>query len=95
MTWNTIIHPGTGAKLSLEQHKKRAEHWVIVKGIALITCGDKVFKLRENESTFIPKGETHRLENKEKFPLVIIEIQTGSYLGEDDITRIEDDYQRS
>ena len=85
-----LVNPG--AKLSLQQHKKRAEHWVIVKGIALITCGDKVFKLRENESTYIPKGETHRLENHEKAPLEIIEIQTGSYLGEDDIIRLEDDY---
>ena len=87
-----LVNPA--AKLSLQQHKKRAEHWVIVKGIALITCGDKVFKLRENESTFIPKGQTHRLENHEKVPLVIIEIQTGSYLGEDDIIRLEDDYKR-
>ena len=88
-----LVNPG--AKLSLQQHKKRAEHWVIVKGIALITCGDKVFKLRENESTYIPKGETHRIENHEKAPLEIIEIQTGSYLGEDDIIRLEDDYQRN
>ena len=81
-------------RLSLQSHYKRSEHWVIVKGIALITCGDKVFKLRENESTYIPKGETHRIENHEKAPLEIIEIQTGSYLGEDDIIRLEDDYQR-
>jgi mannose-1-phosphate guanylyltransferase len=88
-----LVNPG--AKLSLQQHKKRAEHWVIVKGIALITCGDKVFQLKENESTFIPKGETHRLENLGKEPLEIIEIQTGSYLGEDDIIRLEDDYHRN
>lgn len=88
-----LVNPG--AKLSLKHHRKRAEHWVIVKGIALITCGDKVFKLRENESTYIPKGEIHRLENHEKVPLEIIEIQTGSYLGEDDIIRLEDDYQRN
>ena len=88
-----LVNPG--AKLSLQKHKKRAEHWVIVKGIALITCGDKVFKLKENESTYIPKGETHRLENHEKIPLEIIEIQTGNYLGEDDIIRLDDDYKRN
>jgi mannose-1-phosphate guanylyltransferase len=83
-----------GAKLSLQKHKKRAEHWVVVNGIAKITCGDKVFKLKGNESTYIPKGELHRLENEEETKLEIIEIQTGSYLGEDDIIRIEDDYHR-
>ena len=89
------IFVNPGAKLSLQKHKKRAEHWVIVKGIASITCGDKVFQLEENQSTFIPKGEIHRLENAGKIPLEIIEIQTGSYLGEDDIIRLEDDYQRN
>jgi len=89
------IFVNPGAKLSLQKHSKRSEHWVIVKGIALITCGDKVFQLKENESTYIPKGEVHRLENHEKKPLEIIEIQTGNYLGEDDIIRIEDEYQRS
>ena len=88
------IFVNPGAKLSLQKHNKRAEHWVIVKGIALITCGRKVFKLEKNQSTYIPKGEIHRLENQEIIPLEIIEIQTGSYLGEDDIVRIEDDYQR-
>jgi mannose-1-phosphate guanylyltransferase len=88
------ISVNPGAKLSLQKHKKRAEHWIIVKGIAIITCGKKVFRLNENQSTFIPKGEIHRLENREKTPLEIIEIQTGSYLGEDDIIRIEDDYKR-
>lgn len=83
-----------GAKLSLQKHKKRAEHWVVVKGIATITCGTKNFKLNENQSTYIPKGELHRLENSEKKPLEIIEIQTGNYLEEDDIIRLEDDYQR-
>jgi len=89
------IFVNPGAKLSLQKHKKRAEHWVIVKGIASITCGDKVFQLEENQSTFIPKGEIHRPENAGKIPLEIIEIQTGSYLGEDDIIRLEDDYQRN
>jgi len=88
------IFVNPGAKLSLQKHKKRAEHWVIVKGVALITCGDEVFKLNENQSTYIPKGEIHRLENQGPVPLEIIEIQTGSYLGEDDIIRIEDDYER-
>jgi len=88
-----LVNPG--AKLSLQKHRKRAEHWVVVKGIASITCGQKIFKLQESQSTFIPKGEIHRLENHEKKPLEIIEIQTGDYLGEDDIIRLEDSYQRS
>ena len=88
-----LVNPG--AKLSLQKHQHRAEHWVIVKGVAKITRGDEVFELRENQSTYIPKGEIHRLENQEKIDLEIIEIQTGDYLGEDDIIRLEDDYQRS
>ena len=88
-----FINPG--AKLSLQKHQKRAEHWVVVKGIASVTCGEKKYKLIENQSTYIPKGEIHRLENCEKTPLEIIEIQTGNYLGEDDIIRLEDDYERS
>jgi len=88
------IFVSPGAKLSLQKHEKRAEHWVIVKGIALITCGKKVFQLKENQSAYIPKGKVHRLENAEQTPLEIIEIQTGDYLGEDDIIRLEDDYER-
>lgn len=88
------IFVNPGAKLSLQKHQKRAEHWVVVKGIALITCGAKSFKLSENQSTYIPKGEVHRLENFQKTPLEIIEIQTGDYLGEDDIIRLDDIYQR-
>ena len=88
------ISVNPGAKLSLQKHQNRAEHWVIVKGVASITCGEKKFKLIENQSTYIPKGEVHRLENDEKYPLEIIEIQTGSYLGEDDIIRLEDEYKR-
>jgi mannose-1-phosphate guanylyltransferase len=88
-----LVNPG--AKLSLQKHKHRAEHWIVVKGIANITFKDKVFNLSSNQSTYIPKGEIHRLENKEKIPLEIIEIQTGMYLGEDDIIRLEDDYQRN
>jgi mannose-1-phosphate guanylyltransferase len=89
------IHVNPGSKLSLQKHKKRAEHWVVVKGIATITRGIKTFKLRENESTYISKGEIHRLENSEKQQLEIIEIQTGKYLEEDDIIRLEDDYKRN
>ena len=88
-----LINPG--AKLSLQKHRHRAEHWVVVSGIAKITCGNKTFKLEKNKSTFIPKGEIHRLENQENIALEIIEIQTGSYLDEDDIIRLEDDYERN
>ena len=88
-----LVNPG--AKLSLQKHQHRAEHWVVVKGIATITRGDDVFVLKENQSTYIPKGEVHRLENTEEIDLEIIEIQTGDYLGEDDIIRLEDDYQRN
>ena len=88
-----LVKPG--AKLSLQKHNHRAEHWVVVSGSATIICGRKTYILQKNQSTFIPRGEVHRLENHEKVPLEIIEIQTGDYLGEDDITRLEDDYQRS
>jgi mannose-1-phosphate guanylyltransferase len=87
------INPNS--KLSLQKHKYRSEHWIVVKGVALVTCGEKIFHLTENESTFIPQGEIHRLENSNDSPLEIIEIQTGSYLGEDDIIRLDDDYQRN
>jgi mannose-1-phosphate guanylyltransferase len=89
------IFVNPGAKLSLQKHQKRAEHWVIVSGIALVTCGSKIFELTENQSTYISTGEVHRLENQQDFPLEIIEIQTGSYLGEDDIIRLEDEYLRT
>ncbi len=84
-----------GAKLSLQMHHHRAEHWIVVKGIARVTCGDKTFDLQENQSTFIPLGEKHRLENPGSEPLEIIEVQSGSYLGEDDIVRFEDTYGRT
>jgi mannose-1-phosphate guanylyltransferase/mannose-6-phosphate isomerase len=84
-----------GASLSLQKHHHRAEHWVVVKGTAEITNGDKVFILTENQSTYIPLGEIHRLANPGKTPLEIIEVQSGGYLGEDDIVRLEDDYGRS
>ena len=84
-----------GAKLSLQMHHKRAEHWIVVSGTAQVTCDDKVFSLRENESTYIPLGSRHRLENLGPEPLHLIEVQSGSYLGEDDIVRFEDTYGRS
>ena len=83
-----------GAQLSLQMHHHRAEHWIVVSGTARITCNDKVFLLAENESTYIPIGATHRIENPGKVPLYIIEVQSGSYLGEDDIVRFEDTYGR-
>jgi mannose-1-phosphate guanylyltransferase/mannose-6-phosphate isomerase len=84
-----------GGRLSLQMHHHRAEHWVVVEGTARVTCDDKVFILQENESTFIPLGAKHRLENPGKLPLHLIEIQSGSYLGEDDIVRFEDVYGRA
>jgi mannose-1-phosphate guanylyltransferase/mannose-6-phosphate isomerase len=89
------IQVNPGASLSLQKHSKRAEHWVVVKGTAAVTCGDKVITLNENESTFIPLGEKHRLSNPSKDLLEIIEVQSGSYLGEDDIVRIDDGYGRN
>jgi mannose-1-phosphate guanylyltransferase/mannose-6-phosphate isomerase len=83
-----------GASLSLQMHHHRAEHWIVVKGIAEITNGNKVLTLHENQSTFIPQGQTHRLANPGTEPLEIIEVQSGSYLGEDDIVRFEDIYGR-
>jgi len=83
-----------GATLSLQMHHHRAEHWVVVSGTARITRGDEVFILEENQSTYIPIGVKHRIENPGKIPLQIIEIQSGSYLGEDDIVRFEDRYGR-
>jgi len=84
-----------GASLSLQMHHHRAEHWIVVKGIAEITNGDQVITLKENQSTYIPQGQTHRLANPGTEPLEIIEVQSGSYLGEDDIVRFEDTYGRS
>ncbi len=87
------VHPG--ASLSLQKHHHRAEHWIVVKGTAKVTCGDKILLLAENQSTYIPLGEVHRLENPGRIPLEMIEVQSGSYLGEDDIVRLEDDYGRN
>ncbi len=88
------IYVKPGASLSLQKHHSRAEHWVVVKGIAEITNGEKTIKLRENESTFIPQGQIHRLSNSSDLPLEIIEVQSGGYLGEDDIIRYDDTYGR-
>ena len=83
-----------GAALSLQMHHHRAEHWVVVTGTAHVTRGEDQFLVTENESTFIPLGVKHRLENRGNIPLEIIEVQSGSYLGEDDIIRFEDVYGR-
>jgi len=88
-----VVAPG--ARLSLQMHHHRAEHWIVVRGTAEVTCGERTFLLAENESTFIPLGHTHRLANPGKVPLEIIEVQSGSYLGEDDIVRFEDTYGRA
>mgnify|MGYP002144630424 FL=1 len=84
-----------GASLSLQKHHHRAEHWIVVSGTAEVTNGDQVTLLSENQSTYIPLGQTHRLANPGKVPLEIIEVQSGSYLGEDDIVRFEDTYGRN
>jgi mannose-1-phosphate guanylyltransferase/mannose-6-phosphate isomerase len=84
-----------GASLSLQMHHHRAEHWVVVSGTAEIVNGDKTILLSENESTYIPIGQKHRLRNPGKVPLEIVEVQSGAYLGEDDIVRFEDTYGRS
>jgi mannose-1-phosphate guanylyltransferase/mannose-6-phosphate isomerase len=87
-----VVNPG--ASLSLQMHHHRAEHWIVVRGTARITRGEETFLLSENQSTYIPLGTTHRLENPGKVPLEMIEVQSGSYLGEDDIVRFEDTYGR-
>lgn len=87
-----VVKPG--ATLSLQLHHHRAEHWIVVSGTARITRGDEVFLLEENQSTYIPLGTVHRIENPGKIPLHIIEVQSGGYLGEDDIVRFEDKYGR-
>mgnify|MGYP003583748330 FL=1 len=84
-----------GAALSLQKHAHRAEHWIVVSGVAEVTCDDRVFDLHENESTYIPLGSVHRLRNRGTEPVELIEVQSGHYLGEDDIVRLEDVYGRS
>jgi mannose-1-phosphate guanylyltransferase/mannose-6-phosphate isomerase len=88
-----VVEPGQ--QLSLQKHHHRAEHWIVVAGTAEVTCEEKVFMLREDESTYIPLGHKHRLANPGRIPLELIEVQSGTYLGEDDIVRFEDVYGRS
>ena len=88
-----VVKPG--AQLSLHMHHYRVEHWIVVSGTAKVTCDDKVFMLAENQSTYIPLGSVHRLENPGNIPLELIEVQSGSYLGEDDIVRFDDVYGRT
>ena len=87
-----VVNPGK--KLSLQLHNRRAEHWVVVQGTATVTCEDRIFDLKVNESTYIPLGAKHRLENRHSIPLEVIEVQSGDYLGEDDIVRLNDDFGR-
>lgn len=89
------IHVHPGAALSLQSHHHRSEHWIVVEGTAKVTVDDKVTLLTENQSVYIPLGAVHRMENPGKVPMVLIEVQTGSYLGEDDIIRYEDVYART
>jgi len=88
-----VVKPG--AALSLQMHHHRAEHWIVVKGVAEVTCDERVFLLAENESTYLPLGSRHRLRNPGKVPVELIEVQSGSYLGEDDIVRFDDVYGRA
>lgn len=88
-----VVKPG--AALSLQKHAQRAEHWIVVSGVAEVTCDDRVFDLHENQSTYIPLGSVHRLRNRGSEPVELIEVQSGTYLGEDDIVRLEDVYGRS
>jgi mannose-1-phosphate guanylyltransferase/mannose-6-phosphate isomerase len=89
---NIVVDPG--ASMSLQFHKQRAEHWIVVRGVAEVTCGDRVFRLTADESTYVPLGSPHRLANPGTEPLEIIEVQSGEYLGEDDIVRLDDLYGR-
>jgi len=92
-TKRIVVKPG--AKLSVQMHHHRAEHWVVVKGTALVSKGDEKMLLSENQSTFIPLGIVHCLENPGVIPLEMVEVQSGSYLGEDDIVRFSDQYGRA
>jgi mannose-6-phosphate isomerase len=84
-----------GHRLSLQMHHHRSEHWIVVSGTAKVVCGDSEILLSNNQSTYVPQCTTHRLENPGVIPLVLIEVQNGEYLGEDDIIRYQDDYARS
>ena len=83
-----------GHRLSLQMHHHRSEHWIVVSGTAKVTCGDQESLLTSNQSTYVPPCTTHRLENSGVIPLILIEVQNGEYLGEDDIVRFQDDYSR-
>jgi len=87
-----VVHPGS--RLSLQRHARRSEHWVVIRGTARVTRNDDVFDLEPGESADIPLGAIHRIENPGPVPLVIVEVQNGDYLGEDDIERIADDFGR-
>ena len=89
------LHVNPGAKLSLQMHNKRAEHWVITQGLATVVNGDEKLTLSQGQSTYIPMNTKHSLENLQKEPLELIEVQSGTYLGEDDIIRFEDIYGRT
>ncbi|NEP41040.1 MAG: cupin domain-containing protein [Okeania sp. SIO2H7] len=102
----TVLEEGVGYKikrievkpshrLSLQMHHHRSEHWIVVSGTAKVTCGDKEEILQSNQSTYVPQCTSHRLENPGVIPLVLIEVQNGEYLGEDDIVRFQDDYART
>ena len=84
-----------GHRLSLQMHHHRSEHWIVVSGTAKVNCGDREEILFSNQSTYVPQCTTHRLENPGVIPLVLIEVQNGEYLGEDDIVRFQDDYARN
>jgi mannose-6-phosphate isomerase len=84
-----------GARLSLQRHSRRGEHWVVVQGTADVVCGERELRLKEGEHIHIPPETNHRLGNSSEGPLALIEVQLGDYLGEDDIVRLEDDYERS
>lgn len=88
------IEVNPGHRLSLQMHYHRSEHWIVVSGTAKVTCGDREEVLFSNQSTYVPQCVTHRLENPGVIPLILIEVQNGEYLGEDDIVRFQDDYSR-
>lgn len=89
------IEVNPGHRLSLQMHHHRSEHWIVVSGTAKVTCGEKISIIHQNQSTYVPQCHAHRLENPGIIPLVLIEVQNGEYLGEDDIIRFEDDYDRN
>lgn len=88
------LHVNAGAKLSLQKHVHRAEHWVVMEGVATVQRGDDTIILQENESIYVPKGVVHRIENATEKPLKVVEVQTGEHLCENDIIRLEDDFGR-